>query len=76
MGVRPRQRLWGFSQLNYIQRQSPADAHTHIHIHLINMDTHIYIESGVKEHKRSHWVVLIGIKQRSDEVGSFSSSSD
>lgn len=25
--VRPRQRLWGFSQLNYIKRQSPADTH-------------------------------------------------
>lgn len=27
--VRPRQRLWGFSQLNYIKRQSPKDTHTH-----------------------------------------------
>lgn len=29
--VRPRQRLWGFSQLNYIKRQSPADTHIHTH---------------------------------------------
>lgn len=26
-----RQRLWGFSQLNYIKRQSPSDMHTHIY---------------------------------------------
>lgn len=43
MGVRPRQRLWGFSRLNYIQRQSPADTHTHILLHLINMDMHTHI---------------------------------
>lgn len=43
MCVRPRQRLWGFSQLKYIRRQSPADTHTHSHIQLINMDTHTHI---------------------------------
>ncbi len=37
--VRPRQRLWGFSQLNYIKRQSPADTHTHTHTHTHTVHT-------------------------------------
>ena len=47
--VRPCQRLWGFSQLNYIKRQSPTDTHIHTHTCLaIKYEyTHTYI----------HWVM-------------------
>lgn len=71
VGVRPRQRLWGFSRLNYIQSQSPADTHTHI-LHLINMDTHTYPSSlvwGNTNFFHTGW--FVDIKQHSDEVGSF-----
>lgn len=50
--VRPRQRLWGFSQLNYIKRQSPTDTNihthsTHIHIQQLNIIVHPYTLSHV-----------------------------
>lgn len=48
--VRPRQRLWGFSQLNYIKRQSPADTHTHtVHTYSTNKYEYEHIRSALSQ---------------------------
>lgn len=70
-------KTWGFSQLNYIKRQSPTDTHTHtcwylkMNMHKYRMLSHLWLISFSR--KCRNWGFLLKWRGN-DEAGCFSVS--